>query len=80
MTAESFIAQLNKSNNIPGFGVSPNLNLTAANEWKGVPFQARIFNRNLVYAKVEDGKLVNMDSGEFHDMTKLGEAAFAPPK
>ena len=80
LDAKTFLAALSSSKDVSGFGMSPSLNLTKANEWTGVPFQARIFNRNMIYAKIENGELVPEKNGEFQDLTKLGEEAFAPPE
>jgi ABC-type branched-subunit amino acid transport system substrate-binding protein len=76
ITAQTFLSALNGSSNVSGFGLTPPLNFTPQNEWSVVPFQKRIFNRNMVYDKVVGGSYVQIDGG-FHDLTKIGGAAFA---
>jgi hypothetical protein len=72
---ETFLAALNKATDVDTGGLTPPLNFTKANEWKGVPFQKRIFNRNMVYTKIENGEQVQ--DGGFRDLTKVGAEAFA---
>jgi branched-chain amino acid transport system substrate-binding protein len=74
--AESFYDALKSDKNVSGQGITPNLDFTKSGEWAQVPSQKRIFNRAMIYDKVEGGKFVQIE-GEFHDMTKLGGEAFA---
>jgi branched-chain amino acid transport system substrate-binding protein len=76
INAHTFLAALNKAKNVSGYGLTPPLNFTPANQWTAVPFQKRIFNRNMVYDKVENGSYVQIDGG-FHDLTTIGGKAFA---
>jgi ABC-type branched-subunit amino acid transport system substrate-binding protein len=75
ITNQTFLAALQKAKDVDTGGLTPPLNFTKANEWKGVPFQKRIFNRNMVYTKIDDGEQVQ--DGGFRDLTKVGAEAFA---
>ena len=75
ITHETFLAALEKTSGVSVDGLTPPIDFTKANEWSEVPFQKRIFNRNMVFTEIKDGKQVQV--GEFRDFTKDGGAAFA---
>lgn len=75
ITHETFLAALEQTSGVSVDGLTPPIDFTKANEWSEVPFQKRIFNRNMVFTEIKDGEQVQV--GDFRDFTVDGGKAFA---
>ena len=69
VTAKSFYDAASKTSNLDLGGMVPVLDFTK--EWTdGLPGYTRLFNRSVVYSKLENGKVVPVDN-EFSDVSDL---------
>jgi ABC-type branched-subunit amino acid transport system substrate-binding protein len=75
ITPQTFAKALGSDKAVNTFGLTPTLNFTPSGQWV-VPPLKRIFNRNMVFEKIENGKFVQIDGG-FHNLSVSGAKAFA---
>jgi branched-chain amino acid transport system substrate-binding protein len=74
VTPQTFAAALGSDSAVTTYGLTPTLDFTTKGQWV-VPTLKRIFNRNMVFDKIVNGKFVQIDGG-FHDLTVSGAKAF----
>jgi branched-chain amino acid transport system substrate-binding protein len=68
VSASTILAQLNKATNVDLNGLLPPLNFSRPAPVKGFP---RMFNPDVTFEVVKNGKIVPLDGNQFHDMTSV---------